>query len=129
MKTTRNRLLRLAKSRATGTDKETIMQATMVYMTAGGMEEGRELAAHLVKQRLCACVNILPGMESFYWWDNDVQNEQEVVLIAKTRASLVPELIEAVRDVHSYECPCVVTIPITGGHKDFLDWIGEQTKA
>ncbi|MBW1816419.1 MAG: divalent-cation tolerance protein CutA [Deltaproteobacteria bacterium] len=104
------------------------MKPCMIYMTAGSPEEARAIGKALVSERLAACVNIIEGMNSLYWWKGEVQEDNEVVVIAKTRQSLVPELSERVKEIHGYDCPCVVALPITDGFQPFLDWIGEETK-
>ncbi|MFO7963932.1 MAG: divalent-cation tolerance protein CutA [Desulfobacterales bacterium] len=98
-----------------------------IYMTAGDMDEARAIGRMLVKDRLAACVNLLDKMQSLYWWDGEVQESTEVVMIAKTVDVKVPELMEKVKAMHSYECPCILTVPVTGGNPDFLSWIDEQT--
>jgi periplasmic divalent cation tolerance protein len=103
------------------------MDLRVVYMTAGGLEEARRIARELVESRLAACVNIIDGMNSFYWWEGKIQDDRETVLIAKTRAALVPSLIEKVRTLHSYTVPCIVTLPILEGHAPFLKWVHEET--
>ena len=105
------------------------METHFVYMTAGNMEEARVIGKALVSSRLAACVNILDRMHSMYWWEGQIQDDTEVVLIAKTRASLVPALIEKVKSIHSYAVPCIVSLPIVAGNKAFLDWIREETKS
>ncbi|MYJ71825.1 MAG: divalent-cation tolerance protein CutA [Rhodospirillaceae bacterium] len=103
------------------------MSATLVYMTAGSVEEARSIGASLVERRLAACVNILPGMLSQYRWEGSIQTDEEVVLIAKTRSDLVASLTGHVQEIHSYDCPCVVALPIDGGNPAFLQWIEEET--
>ena len=103
------------------------MQTNVVYMTAGDIDEAKTIASALVKERLAACVNILPGMESFYQWRGEVENEQEIVLIAKTKTILMPRLTERVKELHSYDVPCIVSFPITGGAPDFIKWIASET--
>jgi periplasmic divalent cation tolerance protein len=104
------------------------MDLRMVYMTAGGLDEARRIARELVESRLAACVNIIDGMNSFYWWEGKVQDDRETVLIAKTRAALVASLIEKVRTLHSYTVPCIVALPILEGHTPFLEWVHEETR-
>lgn len=99
-----------------------------VYITAKNQAEAKAIGRRLVEERLAACANIINNMESFYWWEGKVQNGQEVVLIVKTKEDLVPELIAKVKSLHSYECPCVVSLPIVDGNKEFLDWINDETK-
>jgi periplasmic divalent cation tolerance protein len=104
------------------------MKFNMVYITAKDREEAKAIGKGLVEERLAACVNIIDNVNSIYWWEGRVEDGQEAVLIAKTRESLVPELIKKVKSLHSYECPCIVSLPITDGNKDFLDWIKRETK-
>lgn len=98
-----------------------------VYITASGLDEARELGSALIEARLAACVNILDPMMSMYWWQGEVAETQETVLIAKTRAGLVDRLTALVQEIHSYSCPCVVALPVSGGNPSFLDWIAAET--
>ncbi len=98
-----------------------------VYMTTGSKDEARRIGRALVEERLAACVNILDGMNSLYWWDGAVTEDEETVLIAKSRAALLDTLTERVRALHSYDCPCVVALPIEAGNAGFLEWIGAET--
>ena len=104
------------------------MSANFVYMTAGSKAEAQKIAKSLVEHRLAACVNILENMHSVYKWENEIQEDIELVLIAKTTDRLVPELIEKVKSLHSYECPCIVSLPILNGHAPFLKWIHDEVK-
>jgi periplasmic divalent cation tolerance protein len=96
-------------------------------MTAGSADEAREVGRVLLEDGLAACVNIIDGMRSLYWWQDELQEDAETVMIAKTRADLVDRLAAKVAEIHSYECPCVVALPILGGHQPFIDWIGAET--
>jgi len=100
----------------------------LVYMTVGSKAEAVAIGNEIVSHRLAACVNIIDQMNSIYHWDGELQFDSEVVMIAKTLSSKVPELIEIVKANHSYECPCIVSIPITGGNPAFLDWIAREVK-
>lgn len=104
------------------------MKVNFIYMTVGNKEEARKIGKELVVTRLAACVNILDNMNSIYRWQGEVQDDTEVVLIAKTTEDQVPALIEKVKSLHSYDCPCIVTIPISGGNQAFLDWIAEEVR-
>ena len=103
-------------------------KVNFIYMTAGTMEEAVAIGKELVKERLAACVNILGNMTSMYWWEGEIQDDKEVVLIAKTKESLVPELIERVKSMHSYSVPCIVSLPILDGNRPFLDWVVQETR-
>ena len=98
-----------------------------VYMTAGSIEEAKSIGQILVGQNLAACVNLLENMTSIYKWEEKLEEIQEVVMIAKTRKSLMPKLIEKVNSIHSYDCPCILELPVHGGNSDFLSWIESQT--
>lgn len=98
----------------------------LVYVTAPDRDEALRIGRALVEERLAACVNVLDGMKSIYWWQGAVDSADEAVLIAKTSAARLPALIEAVRSLHGYSCPCVVALPIVDGNPDFLAWIGRE---
>ena len=72
---------------------------------------------------MAACVNIVDNMRSMYVWKGEVRDDREVVVIAKTTESRLPDLIGKVESVHSYEVPCIVALPVEGGHTPFLDWV------
>ncbi len=98
----------------------------MVYVTTATVDEARSLASALLVHKLIACGNILPKMESVYRWEGTVKQESEVVLLLKTTTSRVARIEEKVKEMHSYEVPCVVVLPIEGGSKDFLNWICDE---
>ena len=102
------------------------MKINFVYMTTGSRDEARKIGKELVISKLAACVNILDNMNSFYRWDGKIQDDTEVVMIAKTTEARVPQLIEKVKSLHSYDCPCIMSIPVTGGNPAFLDWIAGE---
>lgn len=102
------------------------MTPQFVYMTAGSLEEAQRIGGKLVEERLAACVNIIDGMHSIYRWEGKRQQDREVVLIAKTTRKRLPALVETVKAVHSYDCPCIVSLAIDGGNPAFLDWIGAE---
>ena len=104
------------------------MKVNFIYMTAGSKDEARKIGKALVISRLAACVNILDNMNSFYMWQGKVQDDTEIVMIAKTTEDRVPELVEKIKSLHSYDCPCIVSIPILDGNQAFLDWIAEEVK-
>lgn len=99
----------------------------LVYMTAGSTEEAKSIAAALLQKNLIACANILPQMISVYHWQNNLMEDQEVVMIAKSVTAHVEDITQQVRALHSYELPCVVAVPITAGNPDFLEWIASET--
>lgn len=103
--------------------------ARLIYVTAPTREEALRLANTLVAERLAACANVFGAVTSVYWWDGKLNQDEEVALVLKTRATLVEALTVRVRELHSYDCPCVVAVPINGGNPAFLQWIAAETKA
>lgn len=103
------------------------MDLVFAYITAGSPEEAARIGRALVEERLAGCVNILPGMTSIYRWDGAIETATETVLIAKTRAGLFERLAARVRELHSYEVPCVVELPAGRGNPAYLDWLAAQT--
>lgn len=103
------------------------MAAQLVYVTAPTLAEAESLARLAVEGRLAACANIMPGMRSLYWWQGRLESADETVLLLKTTAQLAPALIRALTEAHSYDCPCVVALPIATGNPDFLRWIEAET--
>lgn len=99
----------------------------LIYITTDGPEEARAIGRALVEARLAACANVLDPMTSIYRWEGAVQEGRESVLIAKTTAALVDTLTEKVRALHSYDCPCVVALPVEGGNPEFLGWVASET--
>ena len=104
------------------------MSVCMVYITAESMEDAEIIGRNLVSRRLAACVNIISNMKSIYQWEGKIETGNEVVIIAKTKKVLVNELTEHVKNLHSYDTPCVVSLPIEDGNRDFIQWIRDETK-
>lgn len=104
------------------------MTFQLVYVTTRDANEAKKIAQDLLTKRLVACVNIIGPVNSLYAWEGKICDEQEVVLIAKTRQSLVEEITAAVKKLHRYECPCIVSWPLTQGNPDFFDWIEKSTQ-
>ncbi|MFC2070280.1 divalent-cation tolerance protein CutA [Chloroflexota bacterium] len=103
------------------------MKYCSIYITAGDEEEAGEIGRTLVKERLAACVNILP-VRSVYRWEENVEEEGEVAMFVKTRGELADRVIERVKELHSYDVPCIVSFPIEKGNADYLRWIEESTR-
>ena len=103
------------------------MKTNFVYMTAGSKDEAQKIGKELVAARLAACVNILDNMNAIYLWQGEIQNDAEVVMIAKTTEDRIPQLIKKVESMHSYDCPCIVSLPVLGGYQPFLDWIVDNS--
>ncbi len=100
----------------------------VILITSDSAEEADHIARVLLEKKKVACVNIVRGIDSYFWWEGKPDSARENLLIAKSKASLLPEIIEVVRKVHSYNVPEVIALPIIGGNQDYLDWI-EQSVA
>ena len=98
----------------------------LLYVTAGAKDEALTIADALIGEHLVACANIIDGVASVYRWEGKVQHDQEAVLIAKTATSRLDAAIQRVRELHSYDCPCIVAIPIEDGNPAFLEWISRN---
>lgn len=105
------------------------MSYSLIYITAADAREASALGRALVEARLAACANVLPAITPIYWWQGKVEEGSESALIAKTRDDLVERVVAFVKERHSYDCPCVVALPIVAGNPAFLDWIGSETRA
>ena len=99
-----------------------------VYTTYPSLVDAENAGRRLVERRLAACVNILPGMVSHYWWQGAIERGEEVVMIIKTRASLVEKLSETVKQAHAYTTPAIIVLPIEGGDPDYLGWLLAETE-
>ena len=94
----------------------------VVYITASG-ENARDLASALVREKLAACVNRIPGVESTYTWEGRVERDTEDLLIVKTRTDLFDRLKERVQALHGYDVPEIVAVPIAAGSESYLEWM------
>lgn len=104
-------------------------RAVFVYTTYPSVAEAERAGRALVERRLCACVNILPGMISYYWWQGAVERGEEVTMIIKTRASLAEKVGAAVKQMHPYTTPAILVIPIESVDPDYHAWIVAETAA
>ncbi len=100
----------------------------VVFITTKDTEEAERIARTLLKRRQAACVNILPQVNSHFWWQNKLNSGQESLLVVKTRDSLLPEIVKSVKKLHSYEVPEIIALPIVGGNQDYLDWIENEVQ-
>ena len=103
-------------------------RAVFVYTTYPSLVEAEKTGRALLERRLCACVNILPGMVSHYWWQGAIERGEEVVMIIKTRACLAEDVRGAVKEMHSYTTPAILVMPIEGGDPAYLDWLMQETE-
>ena len=108
---------------------DTNQRAVFVYTTYPSVVEAERAGRTLVERRLCACVNILPGMVSLYWWQGAIERGDEAVMIIKTRATLVEQVRSAVRQMHSYTTPAILVLPIETVDPDYHAWMMAETAA
>ncbi len=95
----------------------------IVLSTCADREEAERIAHRLVEQQLAACVNILPGVQSIYRWQGNVESAAEVLMVIKTSAGLVPEVQSTIANLHSYEVPELLVVPVAGGSEAYLGWL------
>jgi len=95
----------------------------VVLITTNSEEEAHKIAELLVNGRKAACVNIVPRVDSLFWWKDKLNSARESLLLVKTKASLFPEIVELVKRTHSYEVPEIIALPIIAGSEDYLKWL------
>ena len=100
---------------------------SVVLVTAGNGDEALTIARTLVEEKLAACVQIIPRIRSIYRWKGEVCDEEEFLLIMKTRSALFPSLQDRIRKLHSYEVPEIVSFPIAAGLPEYLSWVIDST--
>ncbi|MEE9369087.1 MAG: divalent-cation tolerance protein CutA [Pontiella sp.] len=103
------------------------MKSFFIYVTAQDDAEAKRIARAVVEERLAACANVLGSIQSVYWWDGKVCEDNEVALVLKTSDLRKSELIERIKELHSYDIPCITCLPIVDGNSDFLKWISTET--
>lgn len=99
-----------------------------VYTTYPSIVEAEKAGRAIVERRLAACVNILPGMVSYYWWEGKIDRGEEAVMIIKTRASLAKKVERAVKEMHSYTTPAILVLPLESVESRYLDWLMKETE-
>ncbi len=104
------------------------MSYCLVYTLTDNIDEAKKIANALVKEKLAACCNIIHNLTSVYEWKDEICEDSEILILAKTKKSLFEEVKNSIRKNHSYELPAIIMLPIETGLKDFLNWIGENTR-
>lgn len=100
----------------------------LVYITTSGEEESKEIGRTIVEERLAGCVNIIPTIKSLYWWKGEIEDDNESILIVKTKVSNIENIIKKVKEIHSYENPAILAIPIIKGSKTYLDYLDGEIR-
>ena len=103
------------------------MEALVVYITAPNEEEAAKLSKILVEERLAGCVNIVKGIRSIYSWQGKIEDDSEVLMMAKTQRHLFPSLMKRAKELHSYSVPEIIAVPVIEGSEDYLNWLSEAT--
>ncbi|WP_240608297.1 divalent-cation tolerance protein CutA [Dehalogenimonas alkenigignens] len=101
----------------------------LIMVTAADNEEARLIAKVLLEQKKAACVSIMDGMNSSYWWKGGIENATESLLMVKTQAGLLGEVVETVREIHSYDNPEIIAMPVIGGSETYFEWLDESLEA
>lgn len=89
--------------------------------------DAERIADVLLAKRLVACVNIVPGVRSKYWWQGELQTDEETILVMKTREQLVDTVLAELKAIHPYKVPELLSLPVEKGNPDYLDWVDEET--
>jgi len=100
----------------------------VLFITTANTDEAQRIAKVLLNERKAACVNIVPRISSLFWWQDKLDSAQESLLIIKTKASVLNEIVRLVREIHSYDIPEIIALPIIGGNQDYLEWMGKEIK-
>jgi len=104
------------------------MSVKLIYVTAPSLADAEKIASAVVKEKLAACANFFEGVQSIFEWEEKLCREQEAILILKTTGERVADLTERIKELHPYDCPCIVALPIESGNPDFLTWVESSTK-
>lgn len=102
----------------------------LIYITTESREEALKVGRILVEEKLAACVNVIDGMSSIYSWKGNIEEASECILFAKTRSANVDALSKRVLELHSYDCPCIISLKISGneGNPEYLEWLFKETQ-
>jgi len=100
----------------------------VVLVTCSSRDEASKIARSVIGEKLAACVNIVEGIHSTYWWKGTIEEDEETLLIIKTRAEKFEKLVERIKELHSYTVPEIIALPIVMGNKDYLNWLDETIR-
>ena len=100
----------------------------LVVSTASSPAEAKQIAQGLLKKRLAACVNLVPNVQSWYWWQGAIESSSEILLLIKTVPSCLKDLSSTLKKYHSYDVPEIITLPIFWGDQVYLQWLKKSTK-
>ena len=100
----------------------------VLFITTPTAAEAEQISRVLLNEKKIACANILPGVSSLFWWQDKLDSAQETLLIIKTKATLLAEIVELVKELHSYEVPEIIALPVIGGNEDYVKWVSQVVK-
>ena len=100
----------------------------VLFITTADDEEAQLISRVLLEQKKAACVSIVPKVSSLFWWQGNIEQAKESLLVVKTRAELLDEIAKLVKEIHSNDVPEIIALPIVGGSQDYLEWVGEETR-
>ncbi len=103
------------------------MTYCIIQATTANEEEAKKIAKHLVEKKLIACCSIIPKVTSIYTWKGEINEDNEALMIMKTKTQLYSQVEEEIKKLHSYEVPEIICLSVQAGSKDYLNWISEQT--
>lgn len=98
----------------------------VLFITTAADEEAQLISRVLLEQRKAACINIVPSVSSLFWWQGSIDSAQESLLVVKTRAPLVVEIVQLVKEIHSNDVPEIIALPIVAGNQDYLEWLDRE---
>lgn len=104
------------------------MSHIIVSMTTATREEAEKITRNLLAQKWIACANIVGPVSSLFWWKNKINQDNEFLVLMKTRSSLFEKLAAAIKQMHSYEVPEIIAVPITKGEQSYMDWLGSSLR-
>ena len=100
----------------------------VLFITTSDEEEAQLISRVLLEQKKAACINIVPGVSSLFWWQGNIDSAQESLLVVKTRAMLVDAIAQLVKGIHSNDVPEIIALPIVGGNEDYLKWVDREVE-
>jgi len=120
--------VRSSADRGDGEGGSSAEDVRVVFVTAPNVETAEVLAREMVEERLAACGNVIPGLVSLFWWEDEVQREKEALVILKTVSEALPSLEERVTDLHPYEVPEILVLPVDAAYAPYARWIAAETR-
>jgi len=98
----------------------------LIYVTTSNEKEAIKIGQLVVKKRLAACSNVISNMKSMYWWEGNLENDNEAILILKTLEKNIKDIFDLVSSIHSYDNPCILALPVLNASEDYLKWIKQE---